>query len=304
MKTEVNLAGIRMKNPVMPASGTFGYGEEYSQFVDLNKLGAIVTKSITLEEKLGNPSPRITDTNRGGVLNSIGLENVGVDRFIEEKLPYLRHLRIAKIINISGESVDEYVKVAEKLDKTDVNGLEVNVSCPNVEKGLVFGTSPELTYELVSALRKTTELPLIIKLTPNVSEEDLIEVAKSAEGAGANALSLINTIKGMAIDIEKREPVLGGITGGLSGPCIKPVGVRMVYVVKKAVKLPLIGVGGIMNGEDAIEYILVGASAVQVGTANFVNPKATIEVIKGIEKYMKKHDVYDINNLINQLKIK
>lgn len=286
----VDIGGIKMKNPVMVASGTFGYGEEYGDLVDLNRLGAIVTKGITLKPKEGNPPPRIVETP-SGMLNAIGLENVGVETFIEEKIPYLEGLDVALIVNINGEDIEEYVELARILDGVNgVAGLEANISCPNVAAGgMLFGQDPTTTYEVVSRVRKVTKLPLIAKLTPNVT--DVTIIAKEAERAGADALSLINTVLGMAIDVEAKKPKLANTTGGLSGPAIKPVALRMVWQVAQVVNIPIIGQGGIMTTEDALEFIIAGAKAVAIGTANFVNPRASIEIIEGIEKYMIENGV-------------
>ncbi|HGE73106.1 TPA: dihydroorotate dehydrogenase [Candidatus Poribacteria bacterium] len=306
VKTDINLsvdiAGIKMKNPVMVASGTFGYGEEYCTFFDLSELGAIVTKSITLRPRQGNRPPRIAETP-SGMLNAIGLQNVGIDAFISEKMPFLRTLGIPIIVSISGEDETEYIEIAERLSQiADVSGLEINISCPNVAKGgMQFGSDSQMTYELINSLRCATNLPLIVKLSPNVT--DIVEIAKSAEQAGADALSLINTFLGMSIDIKSRKPKLGNITGGLSGPAIRPIAVRMVWQVFNVVKIPLIGMGGIMNADDALEFIIAGATAVSIGTANFVNPTTAIEVIKGIEEYMQKNEFSDINDLIGCLNV-
>lgn len=304
MKTEINLAGIIMKNPVMPASGTFGYGKECSQFYDLNKLGAIVTKSVTLEPREGNPPPRIAET-AAGMLNSIGLANQGIDIFLEEAIPFLYQYETPVIVNISENCIDNFVDVAKKLSIDRVDGLEINVSCPNVkEEGMVFGTDEKATYDVVQAVREVTNKPLIVKLTPNVT--DIVKIAKAAYEAKADALSMINTVLGMAIDIKKREPKIhgnGSGMGGLSGQCIKPIGVRCVnQVYKSGIPLPIIGIGGITTGEDAIEYILAGATAVGVGTANFINPQAPLNVITGIENYMKENNIEDINDLIGKVK--
>lgn len=307
VKTDINLsvdiAGIKMKNPVMVASGTFGYGEEYCTFFDLSELGAIVTKSITLRPRQGNRPPRIAETP-SGMLNAIGLQNVGLDAFISEKMPFLRTLGIPIIVSISGEDETEYIEIAERLSQiADVSGLEINISCPNVAKGgMQFGSDSQMTYELINSLRCATNLPLIVKLSPNVT--DIVEIAKSAEQAGADALSLINTFLGMSIDIKSRKPKLGNITGGLSGPAIRPIAVRMVWQVFNVVKIPLIGMGGIMNADDALEFIIAGATAVSIGTANFVNPTTAIEVIKGIEEYMQKNEFSDINDLIGCLNVR
>lgn len=294
----VTLAGIKMKNPVMVASGTFGYGEEYAQLVDLNKLGAIVVKGITLEPQVGNPPPRIVET-ACGMLNAIGLENVGVQRFISEKIPYLSQFDTPVIVNIAGKSVQEYVELAERLD-TLVDGLEINISCPNVAKGgLQFGQDPTLTYEVVNKVRQVTKLPLIAKLSPNVT--DIKVIAKSAVDAGADAISLINTILGMAIDVKTKKPILANITGGLSGPAIKPIALRMVFEVARILPVPIIGQGGIMNPTDALEFIIAGATSVAVGTANFVDPRVSLKIIEGIENYMTENNLSRISELIGSL---
>ena len=281
----VDFAGIKLKNPVLTASGTFGYGEEYAAFVDLNRLGGVIVKGISLKPIAGNPPPRIWETP-SGMLNAIGLENPGIDVFLREKLPYLRQYDTAVIVNIFGYSVDDYLAVAERLDgAAGVSGIEVNISCPNVKAGgMAFGTDLKATSELLSAIRAKTHLPLIAKLSPNVT--DVTDFAKAARDAGCDGLSLINTLLGMAIDVRSRKPRLANCTGGLSGPAIRPVAVRMVWQVTQAVSLPVIGMGGIVSAEDALEFILAGASAVAVGTANFMNPRATLEVLDGIEAFM------------------
>ncbi|MEW6609348.1 MAG: dihydroorotate dehydrogenase [bacterium] len=282
----VNIASIKMKNPVMVASGTFGYGEEYAQLIDLNKLGAIVSKGITLAPRQGNPPPRIVETPCG-MLNAIGLENVGVEKFIKEKLPYLRQFDTPLIANIAGKTVEEYVELARRLDGL-VDGLEINISCPNVAKGgLEFGQDASLTYQVVSNVRQVSKVPLITKLSPNVT--DIKVIARAAEDAGTDAISLINTILGMAIDVNTRKPVLANITGGLSGPAIKPIALRMVFEVAKVVHVPIIGQGGIMNTTDALEFIIAGATAVAVGTANFVDPQLPLKIIAGIENYLREN---------------
>jgi len=284
----MELAGIKLKNPVMVASGTFGWGKEYADYIDLNKLGAIVTKSITLKSREGNPPPRIVETP-AGMLNSIGLQNEGLEHFLKEDLPFLAKFDTALIVNIAGESIDEYVELAKKLSKESmVKGIEVNISCPNVKKGgMAFGCDAGLTKEVIAAVRKATTQPIIAKLTPNVT--DITLTAKAAVEAGADALSLINTIVGMSIDIETGKSRLGSLTGGLSGPAIKPIAVRMVYEVSHVVKVPVIGIGGIMTGNDAVEFFLAGAKAVQVGTANFVDTEASIKIVKEIEDYVHRH---------------
>jgi len=292
----VRIGSLDLKNPVMTASGTFGYGEEYAEFLDLSDLGAVVVKGLSLLPKEGNPPPRIVET-ASGMLNAIGLQNIGIQRFIEEKIPFLRTYDTKVIVNFFGDSIDEYVAAAERLSSVEgIHGLEINISCPNKQAGwCIFGTDPKVTTQVVSAVRKATKLPLIVKLSPNVTDISLM--ARAAVDAGADALSVINTLTGMVIDINTRRPKLANGTGGLSGPAIKPVAVRMVYEVFKAVQVPIIGMGGIMKAEDAIEFLLAGAAAVAVGTANFVNPRATIEILDGIMAYMKDEKVEDINLL-------
>lgn len=294
---QVSLAGIEMKNPVMVASGTFGYGEEYSQFMDLKQLGAIVTKSITLLPRVGNRPPRIIETP-AGMLNAIGLQNVGIERFISEKMPFLREAGVPVIASISGEEIGEYVELAAGLnDVGGIAGLELNISCPNVAKGgMMFGADPRVTNDLVSAVRRATGLPLIAKLSPNVTS--IVEIAAAAEEAGSDAISLINTLLGMTIDIHTRKPKLANITGGLSGPAIRPVAVRMVWQVAGAVDIPVIGMGGIMTVEDALEFIIAGAKAVALGTANFINPLAALEIISGIEDFMIRNDIRNVSDLV------
>jgi len=299
-KLAINFAGIKLKNPILTASGTFGYGEEYAEFVDLNKLGGLIVKGISLRPIKGNPPPRIWETP-SGMLNAIGLENPGIDVFLNEKLPYLKKFDTTLIVNIFGYSIEEYVTVAERLDGVPgVAGLEVNISCPNVkEGGIVFGTNLKAAFQLLSAVRKATKLPVIAKLSPNVT--DITEFAKVARDAGCNGLSLINTLIGMSIDVRCRRPRLANCTGGLSGPAIRPVAVRMVWQVAKAVNLPIIGMGGIVSGEDALEFILAGASVVAVGTANFLNPRATLEVLEGIKLLLREQGVRDINDVIGKV---
>lgn len=304
-RLEVEVGGIRMKNPVMTASGTFGYGEEFSPFIDLDKLGAIVLKGITLKPKRGNPPPRIIETP-SGILNAIGLQNVGVEVLINKKLPYLQKFTTPVIINISGDTLEEYVELARKLDNISqekgIAGLEINISCPNVHKGgIVWGSEAQLTYKVVNNIRKVTTLPLIVKLSPNVTDIKVIAVA--AEEAGADVLSLINTLVGMAVDVSLRRPKLANISGGLSGPAVKPVALWMVWQVFQTVKIPIIGMGGIIKAEDALEFIIAGARAVSIGTANLVNPKAAIEIIEGIEEYLVENKIKDINELVGSLKI-
>ncbi|MGE5301015.1 MAG: dihydroorotate dehydrogenase [Acidobacteriota bacterium] len=296
MNLEVNIGGLKLKNPVMTASGTFGYGEEYGEFVDLNRLGAVVVKGLSLKPKEGNPPPRVVET-ASGMLNAIGLQNIGIERFIGEKLPFLRRFDTAVIVNFFGDSVDEYAEAAERLSGVaGIHGLEMNISCPNKQAGwCIFGTDPKVTARVVGAVREKTALPLIVKLSPNVT--DISFMAKVAMDSGADAVSLINTVTGMAIDIKTRRPRLANITGGLSGPAVKPIAVRMVYEVYRSLKIPIIGMGGIMNAGDAIEFLIAGASAVAVGTANFVNPRATTEIIDGIIDYMEKEGIGDIGSL-------
>lgn len=298
----VNIAGIQFKNPVMTASGTFGYGEEFAPYLDLNRLGAVVVKGLSLKPRQGNPPPRIVET-AAGMLNSIGLQNVGVEAFIEKKLPFLKKFDTKVIVNFFGDSIEEYCEVARVLDYNEgIAGLEMNISCPNKqERWLEFGTNPDLTFRVVNAVRKYTRLPLIVKLSPNVT--DITLIAKAAQDAGADVLSLINTLSGMAVDVNTRRPKLGNIIGGLSGPAIKPVALKMVWQVFKAVKLPLIGIGGIMTAEDAIEFMLVGASAIQIGTANFVDPSASIKILEGIEEYFKRNKVNNVKELVGSLRV-
>jgi dihydroorotate dehydrogenase (NAD+) catalytic subunit len=299
---EVNIAGLRLKNPVMTASGTFGYGEEYSDYIDLNELGGIVVKGLSLKPRLGNPPPRIMETT-GGMLNAVGLQNVGVDLFIEQKLPFLRSFDVAVIANIYGESEAEYAQVARALSRASgVHALEVNVSCPNVKKGgLSFGADPKAAASVTRRVRAETDLPVIVKLTPNVT--DIAAVARAVEKAGADAVSLINTLTGLSVDLTTRGPHLKNITGGLSGPAIKPVALRMVWQVAQSVDIPVIGMGGILDAEDALEFMVVGATAVQVGTANFINPRATVEIIGGMEHYLKVHQIKDVREMIGTFNV-
>jgi dihydroorotate dehydrogenase (NAD+) catalytic subunit len=302
MNLEVCIGKLRLRSPVVTASGTFGYGEEYAEFIDLNRLGAVVVKGLSLQPKEGNPTPRIAETP-SGMLNSIGLQNIGIDRFIKDKIPFLRQFNTSVIVNFFGDTIEEYAEAAERLSSADgVHGLEMNISCPNKQAGWsIFGTDPKVTGDVVSAVRKKTDLPLIVKLSPNVT--DIALMAKVAEDAGADALSVINTITGMAIDIHTRKPKLANIRGGLSGPAIRPVAVRMVYEVKQAVSIPIIGMGGIMNSDDAIEFIIAGATAVAVGTANFVNPAAAVEILDGMIGYMRMHGIEDIGSLTGTLSV-
>lgn len=301
MNTRVTIAGVEFKNPVMTASGTFGSGMEYSEFVDLNRLGAVVTKGVANVPWPGNPVPRVAEVY-GGMLNAIGLQNPGIDVFCERDIPFLRQFDTRIIVNVCGKTVEDYVAVVERLgEESAVDMLEINVSCPNVKEGAIaFGQKTEALYQITSELKKHAKQPLIMKLSPNVT--DIAEMARAAEAAGADALSLINTITGMKIDIHKRTFALANKTGGLSGPAIKPVAVRMVYQAAQAVKIPIIGMGGIANGEDAIEFLLAGATAVSVGAMNFANPYATVETAEGIEAYMRRYGIEDIKELIGAVK--
>lgn len=297
MNTKVTIAGVELKNPVMTGSGTFGSGMEYSEFVDLSQLGAVVTKGVANVPWPGNPTPRVTEVY-GGMLNAIGLQNPGIDVFMERDIPFLKQYDTKIIVNVCGKSVEDYVEVVEKLgDSKDVAMLEINVSCPNVKEGAIaFGQKADALYNITSELKKHAKQPIIMKLSPNVT--DITEMARAAEAAGADALSLINTITGMKIDIHRRKFALANKTGGMSGPAIKPVAVRMVYQTAQAVKIPIIGMGGIATAEDAIEFILAGATAVSVGAMNFVNPYTTVEVVKGIEDYMRRYNVENLTDLI------
>jgi dihydroorotate dehydrogenase (NAD+) catalytic subunit len=296
MDTKIKIAGIELKNPVMTASGTFGSGMEYAEFVDLNKLGAVVTKGVANVPWEGNPTPRVAEVY-GGMLNAIGLQNPGVDVFIERDIPFLQQYDTRIIVNVCGKTVEDYLETVEKLGDTAADMLEINVSCPNVKEGAIaFGQKADCLYDITSAIKKKAKQPIIMKLSPNVT--DITEMAKAAEAAGADALSMINTITGMKIDIAKRKFVLANKTGGLSGPAIKPVAVRMVYQASKAVKIPIIGMGGIACAEDAIEFLMAGASAVAVGAMNFVNPYITMEIVEGIEAYMKQYRIEDIRDII------
>ena len=301
MNTKINFAGIEMKNPVTVASGTFGYGREFSQFFDLSKLGGIITKGTSLKPRSGNKPPRVCET-ASGMLNSIGLQNPGVEFFAQNDLPFLRKFDTAIIVNACGSSIDEYVELCKILNTLDIDGVELNLSCPNVKAGcMAFGNTYEGVKEVTSQVRKVLDKPLIVKLTPNVT--NIAEIAKAVEDAGANGVSLINTLLGMKIDINKRRPVLANNTGGLSGPAIKPVAVRMVYQVAQAVNIPILGMGGIVNGEDAIEFLLAGAQAVSIGAGNFISPTTSIDTIAGIEEYMRKYDIQDINEIVGKVQM-
>ena len=296
----VRIGKMKLKNPVVVSSGTFGFGEEFEDFFDLNRLGAIIPKGISLKPMAGNPPPRIFETD-GGIINSIGLQNPGFREFIKNKLPYYKDLKTHLIINFFGNTEKEYVELARRFDNTPgISALEMNISCPNVKRGgIVFGTDPRMAYRLVRAVRRATDLTLIVKLSPNVT--DIALMAESVEEGGADAVSLVNTFRAMAVNICTRRPELGNIIGGLSGPAIKPVALRMVWEVSQAVNIPIIGMGGIMNAADAIEFILVGASAIQIGTANLVNPKTGIEVLEGIREYLAENIINRFQNLIGAL---
>jgi dihydroorotate dehydrogenase (NAD+) catalytic subunit len=298
----VSIGNLPLKNPVMTASGTFGYGGEFSPFCDLNRLGAIVVKGLSLEPRQGNPAPRIVETP-SGMLNAIGLQNIGVRAFVDDKLPYLRQFDVAVIANIFGETVDEYRRITEILSgAAGVHGIEVNISCPNVKKGgIAFGANPDVAADVTEKVRAETDLPVIVKLTPNVT--DITEIALAVEAAGADAVSLINTLTGMSVDIECRRPHLANITGGLSGPAVKPVALRMVWQAVRCLKIPVIGIGGIATAADALEFLIVGAKAVEIGTANFIHPAATMEILDGIEAYMIRHGIGCMDELIGSLKL-
>lgn len=299
---QVKIAGITLKNPIMPASGTFGYGEEYAPYLDLNSLGAIVTKGLSLNPKAGNNTPRVCETV-GGMLNAIGLQNVGIEQFIYQKMPFLEQFDTPVIVNFFGNTQDEYGEVAARLDELPgVAGLEMNISCPNVKHGgIIFGTDPKAAFAAVASVRKRTSKPLIVKLTPNVT--DIQVTARAAEEAGADAISLINTLTGMAVDVKTRRPRLANTIGGLSGPAIRPIAVRLVHQVVQAVKIPVIGIGGISRAMDALEFLIVGARAVQVGTANFVDPNAMATIITELESFCIDEGIDDINDLIGSLKV-
>ena len=301
MDTSINFAGIQMKNPVTVASGTFGYGREYAEFFDLGKLGAIITKGTSIKPRNGNKPVRVCET-ASGMLNSIGLQNPGVEYFANNDLPFLRKFDTKIIVNACGSSIEEYVELCKILEKLDIDGVELNLSCPNVKEGcMAFGNTYEGVKKVTKEVRKVLSKPLIVKLTPNVT--DIAAIAKGVEDGGADAVSLINTLLGMKIDINKRKPVLANNTGGLSGPAIKPIAVRMVYQVSQAVNIPIMGLGGIMNGEDAIEFMLAGASTISIGAGNFVDPYTSIKTIKGIEEYMEKHDVDKLTDIVGTVQM-
>ena len=300
MNTKVRIAGVELKNPVMVASGTFGSGEEYSEFVDLNQLGAVVTKGVANVPWPGNPTPRVAETY-GGMMNAIGLQNPGIDVFIKRDIPFLKQFDTRIIVNVCGRSTEDYVEVVERLGDEPVDLLEINISCPNVkEGGIAFGQNPAMAEAITKAVKRVAKQPVIMKLSPNVT--DITEMAKAVEAGGADAGSLINTLTGMKIDIHRQTFALANKTGGLSGPAVKPVAVRMVYQTANAIKLPIIGMGGIASAEDALEFILAGATGVSVGTANFYNPYTTKEVVDGIEAYMKQHQIENISDLIGIVK--
>ena len=301
MNTKINFAGIEMKNPVTVASGTFGYGREYSDFFDLSKLGGIITKGTSLKPRNGNKPSRVCET-ASGMLNSIGLQNPGVEYFAQNDLPFLRKFDTAVIVNACGSSVDEYVELCKILNTLDIDGVELNLSCPNVKEGcMAFGNSYEGVKHVTSEVRKVLDKPLIVKLTPNVT--DIASIAKAVEDAGADGVSLINTLLGMKIDIDRKKPVLANNMGGLSGPAIKPVAVRMVYQVAQAVNIPILGMGGIVNGDDAVEFMLAGASAISIGAGNFIDPYTSVNTVNGIENYMKKHNIEDVKEIIGKVEL-
>ena len=301
MNLEVNLGGIKLKNPVTVASGTFGYGREYSEFYDLGEIGAICTKGTSLRPKTGNKAPRVCETS-SGMLNAIGLENKGLEYFAEFDLPFLKKFDTKIIVNTFGSTVEDYVEACRFLNKLDIDGVEINLSCPNVKAGcMAFGNTYEGVKEVTEKCRKVIDKPLIVKLTPNVT--DITQTAKAVEDAGADGVSLINTLMGMKIDIDKRRPVLANNTGGLSGPAIKPVAVRMVYQVAQKVKIPILGLGGIVSGDDAIEFMLAGASAISIGSGNFIDPYVAPKTVKGIEDYMKKYNISDVNDIIGKVEM-
>ena len=298
----INIGSLKLKNPVLTASGTFGYGEEFADFIDLTRLGGFIVKGTTLHPREGNPYPRMAETPMG-MLNAVGLQNKGVHHFVEHIYPRLKNLNTNVIVNVSGSSVEDYSETAAIINELDnIPAIELNISCPNVKHGgMTFGVHPEAAAEVVSAVRKAYHKTLIVKLTPNVT--DITEIAKAVEGAGADSVSLINTMLGMAIDAERRKPLLSTVTGGLSGPCVKPVALRMVWQVAKAVKVPVVGLGGIMNATDAVEFLLAGATAIELGTANFINPGITVKVVDGINEYLDRHGFKSVKEIIGALEI-
>jgi len=298
MDLEVEIGRLKLKNPVLVASGTFGYGREYAPFLDLNILGGIVVKGISLKERSGNPPPRLVEIPCG-LINAIGLENVGIERFLKEKLPFLKTIDTKIIVNIFGDSIEEYALLAEKLEKSGVDALELNISCPNIKDGLVFGKDKKLAAKVTKAVRNVTDLPIIVKLTPEVT--DIVAIAREVINCGADCVSLINTFPAMAVDVNTRRPRLSNITGGLSGPCLKPISLKMVWDIVRTLNIPTVGIGGIFTAQDALEYLIVGAKAVQIGTANFINPKVSVEVLEGIKSYLKDNGFKDINDVIGSL---
>jgi len=298
MDLEVEIGRLKLKNPVLVASGTFGYGREYAPFLDLNILGGIVVKGISLKERSGNPPPRLVEVPCG-LINAIGLENVGIERFLKEKLPFLKTIDTKIIVNIFGDSIEEYALLAEKLEKSGVDALELNISCPNIKDGLVFGKDKRLAAKVTKAVRNVTDLPIIVKLTPEVT--DIVAIAREVINSGADGVSLINTFPAMAVDVNTRRPRLSNITGGLSGPCLKPISLKMVWDIVRTLNIPTVGIGGIFTAQDALEYLIVGAKAVQIGTANFINPKVSVEVLEGIKSYLKDNGFKDINDVIGSL---
>ena len=299
---QVKIGDLNLKNPVLTASGTFGYGHEFADFIDLSRLGGVIVKGTTLHHREGNPYPRMAETP-SGMLNAVGLQNKGVDHFVEKIYPTLQGIDTNFIVNVSGSCVEDYVATAEKINELEgIPAIELNISCPNVKQGgMAFGTSPQAAAEVVAAVRRAYKKTLIVKLSPNVT--DIAEIARAVEAAGADSVSLINTLLGMAIDAERRRPVLSTVTGGLSGACVKPIALRMVWQVSRAVNIPVVGLGGIMTATDAIEFLLAGATAVEIGTANFIDPAVTVKVVEGIEDYMRRHNITDIHDLIGALEI-
>ena len=296
----VHIGSLELKNPVMTASGTYGYGHEFKDFYDVNRLGALVVKAVTLEPRIGNKTPRIAETP-AGILNAIGLQNPGLDVFLEKELPYLQTLTTPVIVNVAGNTMEEYKKLAERLnDAQGIQALEINISCPNVKRGgQAFGTDPKIAYQVIEQVRQVTSLPLIAKLSPNVT--NIADIALQVEDAGADAVSLINTLLGMAINVQNRRPVLGNVMGGLSGPAVKPVALRMVWQVAQVVRIPVIGMGGISTGTDAVEFLLAGATAVSVGTANFINPQAPMDILSGIRQYLIDNRLNSVQDIIGKL---
>ena len=298
-KLQVNIGGVTLKNPIVTASGTFGFGKEYGEYFDLSRLGAICVKGLTLTPRLGNPPPRIAETP-SGILNSVGLQNPGVEAFVKHELPHIKKYDTKVIANIAGNTVEEYCHMAQIISKSETDLVEMNISCPNVKQGgVAFGTDAEMVYHITHEVKKYCKQPLIVKLSPNVT--DITQIAKAAESGGADALSLINTLLGMSIDIHTKKPILANNAGGLSGPAVKPVAVRMVWQVASAVKIPVIGMGGIMTGSDAIEFMLAGASAVAVGTANFSDPLACVRILEEVESYLDKYEISDINDIVGKV---